>query len=112
MGDLRPAPLGYPIKLVRDNTPSILNGTGKPGDLWYETVPKQDVLRFLRLKLAEEVAEYLIDGGADELSDVYAVVMGLANLHDVDIADLVEADPRGGFLAGVMMYGKHPEFDK
>lgn len=110
---LRPAPAGYPIKLVRDNTPQILNGSGEPGDLWYGAATG-DRTRWLRLKLAEEVGEYLVDGGFGELRDVLAVVAALAQEHGSDLAGLAQAladDPRGGFTDGVMMYGHHPEFD-
>lgn len=110
---LTPAPTGYPIKLVRDNTPQILNGTGKPGDLYYGPATG-DRERWLRLKLAEEVGEYLVDGGWGELRDVLAVIAALASEHGADFAGLVaalEQDPRGGFLDGVMMYGYHQEFD-
>lgn len=110
---LTPAPKGYPIKLVRDNTPQILNESGKPGDLWYGEA-NGDRARWLRLKLAEEVGEYLVDGGWGELRDVLAVIEGLAHAHGATLADLLKAladDPRGGFKDGVMMYGYHQEFD-
>lgn len=110
---LTPAPGGYPIKIVRDRTPDILNSTGEPGALWYGPA-KGDRSRWLRLKLAEEVGEYLVDGGFGELRDVLAVVAALACEHGSDLAGLLQAfkdDPRGGFEEGVMMYGHHPEFD-
>jgi hypothetical protein len=33
---LQPAPGGYPIKLVRDRTPAIINASGEPGALFYD----------------------------------------------------------------------------
>lgn len=111
---LTPAPEGYPIKLVRDQTPEILNGTGEPGDLWYGECPPGQRLRWLRLKLAEEVGEYLVDRGADELADVVAVVAALAEQHHLTLEQLLElaaSDERGGFHDGVMMFGRHAEFD-
>jgi predicted house-cleaning noncanonical NTP pyrophosphatase (MazG superfamily) len=113
MSELTPAPKGYPIKLVRDRTAEILNGSGQPGALWYEA-GAEDRLRWLRLKLGEELAEYLVDGGLDELADVLAVVAALATEHGSNFAALIarmQADPRGGFFDGVMMLGRHPEFD-
>lgn len=116
MAELTPAPQGYPIKLVRDRTPMIVNATGKPGELWYGSAPREDVVRGLRLKLAEEVGEYLVDGGEQELADIMAVVEALAgHAHGLPLSgllDTVRDDPRGGFLAGVMMYGRHAEFDR
>jgi predicted house-cleaning noncanonical NTP pyrophosphatase (MazG superfamily) len=110
---LTPAPAGYPIKIVRDNTPEILNHTGEPGALWYGPTD-EDLGRLLRLKLAEETGEYLVDGGLGELRDVLAVIEGLAHQHGTTLdglIDLLRQDSRGGFLKGVMMYGHHPEFD-
>lgn len=115
---LTPAPKGYPIKLVRDRTAEIVNASGEPGDLWYEKLEVADSetrIRLLRLKLAEEVGEFLIDGGIDELSDVLAVVEALAVGYGLSLDDLaakVRDDPRGGFLEAVVMYGRHPEYDR
>lgn len=115
MSELRPAPRGYPIKLVRDKTPEIINSTGVPGALWYAPLEEGQV-EWLLKKLTEELGEYLIDGGWDELRDLLAVVDALAQqAHASTLPDLIEAmraDPRGGFERGVMMYGRHPEFDR
>jgi predicted house-cleaning noncanonical NTP pyrophosphatase (MazG superfamily) len=110
MTDLRPAPKGHPIKLVRDNTPVIVNASGNPGDLFYGPVNPEEREKWLKLKLAEEVGEFLVDGGSDELLDVYAVLEGLAFWWGINLT--TEHDERGGFLNGVMMYGKHAEFDR
>lgn len=109
---LRPRPDGYPIKLVRDKTAAIINSSGRPGDLWYaELADDESRMKWLRKKLVEEVAEYVVDGGDEELADVYAVVAALAALHDVDLPASLAGDARGGFFDGVMMYGLHKEFD-
>lgn len=113
MNDLTPAPKGYPIKLVWDKTPAILNSTGKPGTLWYGPC-EGDLGRLLRKKLGEEVTEYLVDGGLGELRDVLSVVAALAKVHGSDLEELTalsKADPRGPIESGVMMYGHHEEFD-
>jgi predicted house-cleaning noncanonical NTP pyrophosphatase (MazG superfamily) len=118
VGELRPAREGYPIKLVRDETETIINGTGKPGALFYDELPFAERGPWLRRKLVEEVGEYLEDRGADELADeladVLAVVEGLAVLHGFTLTELthrLRQDPRGGFITGRMMRGYHPEFD-
>jgi predicted house-cleaning noncanonical NTP pyrophosphatase (MazG superfamily) len=113
VSELTPAPEGYPIKLVRDRTAKVINGSGKPGELFYGTLP-EDVGPWLRRKLMEGATEYLIDPGVDELADVLAVVEGLAARHGLTLDSLYEiatSDKRGGFLTGQMMYGRHPEFD-
>lgn len=106
---------GYPIKLVRDNTPAIINSTGDPGDLFYRTIPVEERLPWLKKKLGEEVLEYLVDGGVEELQNVLAVCASLCRLEGktmVQMLDAVVEDPRGIFSEGVMMYGLHPEFDR
>lgn len=112
MSELTPAPRGYPIKLVRDDTAGIVNPTGEPGDLWYG--PCEDAAPWLRQKLGEEVTEYLLDPDVPELTDVLAVVEGLAKTHGLTLDDLAEQmrqDARGRFLDPQMMWGYHQEFD-
>lgn len=111
MAELTPAPRGYPIKIVRDLTPEILNSSGEPGDLWYGPTLPEDRLEFLQKKLGEEVAEYLIASRPSELADVYAVVLALGVEHGVNLNAMFLADKRGGFTDCVMMYGRHEEFD-
>jgi predicted house-cleaning noncanonical NTP pyrophosphatase (MazG superfamily) len=114
MSELTPAPKGYPIKLVRDDTQRIINDTGEPGELFYDELPVADRAPWLRRKLMEEATEYVLDPAVDELADVLAVVEGLAALHGTTLEHLLRhmrRDPRGGFLAGRMMYGYHAEFD-
>lgn len=112
---LQPRPDGYPIKLVRDRTPQIINSSGEPGELFYRPLtPDEDRAKWLRKKLVEEVGEYLIDGGPTELRDVFIVLLELAHEHALDLdrlLELVRDDPRGLFRDGVMMCGRHPEFD-
>lgn len=111
---LTPAPDGYPIKLVRDNTAEMINFTRRPGDLWYGPCPEKDIDSWLRKKLVEEVAEYLVDPGEYELVDVLAVVDALAKRHGGSLERLIHnmcTDQRGLFRNAMMMYGRHDEFD-
>lgn len=114
MAELKPAPKGYPIKLVRDRTEQIINGSSAPGDLFYDELPAESRPLWLRAKLMEEATEYLLAPAPDELADVLSVIEGLAHCHGMTLDDLralADADPRGGFLKGRMMRGYHPEFD-
>jgi predicted house-cleaning noncanonical NTP pyrophosphatase (MazG superfamily) len=116
MSPLIPAPDGYPIKIVRDRTPEVVNASGEPGTLFYGEFPgsKAEHHAWLRRKLIEEAAEYCEGRTLSELCDVLAVIEGLAYLHGTNLDGLVptmRADVRGGFTEGVMMYGHHPEFD-
>jgi len=114
---LTPAPEGYPIKIVRDNTPEIINQSGESGDLFYgkrNELSVGDRAPWLQRKLVEEVAEYIVAPGVQELRDVLAVIEGLTLVHGVSLASLLisnHLDERGGFLEGRMMYGYHAEFD-
>lgn len=113
-GQLAPRPDGYAIKLVRDRTPNIVNATGQPGELFYAPFDG-DLLPLLRQKLIEEVGEYLIGGKLAELSHVAGVLRALAEREGMSLADLLaafDADPRGGFEAGIVMFGRHPEYDR
>lgn len=114
--DLTPAPDGYPIKLVRDDTPRMINSTGEPGELFYGACQSEEQeSHFLRMKLSEEVAEFLLGGGRRELGDVIAVVRGIADHEDWNWNDMLDEQrdhARGAFFERVMMYGRHPEFDK
>lgn len=113
MTDLLPTPEGYPIKLVRDDTPLIINTSGRPGELFYRRLHIEEAMKHLKLKLSEEVAEYLLaDGeGIDELVDIHAVVESLAWHLGVDLDERLAEDERGTFRRPMMMYGRHPEFD-
>lgn len=113
MTELKPRPDGYPIKLVRDGTPGIINSTGEPGDLFYEILEdRKEYMEALYRKLGEEVTEFLLTKGAEELVDVYEVVRTIGNAYGVELEWAADQDPRGGFKFGVMMYGRHPEFDR
>lgn len=127
---LEPAPKGYPIKIVRDRTASIVNPSGEPGKLFYGPLPEGESRhRWLARKLGEETVEYLQESGigdADtgemsrqaglgELVQVLQVVQALAAEHGMTFDELVNLaveDPRGGFFDCVMMYGLHPEYDR
>lgn len=115
MSDLKPAPDGYPIKLVRDHTAALINSSGEPGDLFYAPLPADERAGWLRKKLLEEAVEYLESRSTKELGDVLAVVEALCDLHGTTVHALyvraVHLHPRGGFGDGVMMYGRHDEFD-
>lgn len=112
MTALTPAPSGYPIKLIRDNTTDVI---GDKGILFYDHIPEAERPMWLKRKLIEEAVEYLESGEIGELADVLAVVEGLAVTHDgITLDELIavmHSDPRGGFLTGRMMRGYHPKFD-
>jgi predicted house-cleaning noncanonical NTP pyrophosphatase (MazG superfamily) len=112
MSELAPAPHGYPIKLVRDKTTDVI---GDKGVLFYDNIPLGlERQEWLYKKLGEEVTEFLVKPGLDELADILSVIEALARYfdHTIDeLAELAVTDPRGGFLEGRMMRGYHADFD-
>lgn len=82
----------------------------------YGKMPQNlDRAEWLCRKLGEEVVEYLIGRTTAELCDVLAVIEALLTTHGetLDSAlEELERHPRGGFSQAIMMYGRHPEFDK
>lgn len=97
---LHPAPAGYPIKLVRDLTPEILNSTGDPGDLWYGPIPEgTEPKRWLKLKLVEEAGEYLEGLFADPVIAAYLRERrGLLCPSLWAVQEAEDADPAGTYL--------------
>jgi predicted house-cleaning noncanonical NTP pyrophosphatase (MazG superfamily) len=104
---------GYTIKLVRDRITDL----GEVGDhIAYESVEDRDEHRdLLHRKLGEEVTEYLLDPGDDELADVLAVVQALASLDGLPqriwMRARNKAADRGGFMHGLKMVARYPNGD-
>jgi predicted house-cleaning noncanonical NTP pyrophosphatase (MazG superfamily) len=103
---------GYPIKLVRDkirDLDSVHDGTVQ---IW--AVGSTTRAKMLQAKLLEEVGEYLIDGGADELADVLEVVESLAaavegtSFERLREIQLQKRSERGGFRHGHVLFSYPP----
>jgi predicted house-cleaning noncanonical NTP pyrophosphatase (MazG superfamily) len=90
----------------------MINETGMPGELFYGPCPEDQIDHFLRLKLAEEVAEFLLDGGSKELGDVQSVIWAIEEREGWELEEQELTHPRFGFQDHVMMYGRHKEFDR
>jgi predicted house-cleaning noncanonical NTP pyrophosphatase (MazG superfamily) len=104
-------PDGYPIKLVRDRVQDIDTSEG----IAYRPVSgPEEHLELLKIKLGEEVAEYLVSGRLTELVDVFEAVRCLSNVgHDYTLSELEKAalgkhDERGGFDRGTVMVTVEP----
>ena len=93
-------------KLVRDRIPEIIRAYGETPVT--RTVSAAERVPALRSKLAEEVAEYFVDGDARELADVVEVVRALVAAHGLTwdafeaIRTAKRAD-RGGFDDAVFL---------
>lgn len=73
-------------KLVRDRIPEKMRGSGREPNT--RTLTATEYASALRDKLMEEVAEYLADGGEEELADILEVVIALGALQGVTPAKL------------------------
>ncbi|MCI2974833.1 MAG: nucleoside triphosphate pyrophosphohydrolase [Ferrimicrobium sp.] len=95
-------------KLVRDLIPEMIRASGR--DPRTRTLSAHELVMALRVKLQEEVAEYLAEPSLEELADVTEVIKALVATHDAQWEDLeaVRVDKRqrcGGFDRGVWLVG-------
>jgi predicted house-cleaning noncanonical NTP pyrophosphatase (MazG superfamily) len=93
-------------KLVRDRIPELITEAG--GQPQTRVAPDEEYPALLRLKLLEEVQEFLDSDDAAELVDVIEVVYALARHKDVEPVRLEElrADKereKGGFLTRTVL---------
>lgn len=87
-------------KLVRDRIPEIIEASGRVCTT--KVLGNEEYVHELRVKLQEEVQEYLEAQNVEELADVMDVLFALAKVHGADEAALTAArekkrDERGGF---------------
>ena len=79
-------------KLVRDNIPSICEQNG--------SIPKTKILdqeaytAALKMKLQEEVNEYLADNTIEELADIMEVIQALAENQGVSLDAVMDTKQR------------------
>lgn len=103
----------YPIKLVRDEIENVPNLVGSEVRIW--AVGQTTHIELLKAKLLEEVGEYLIGGGAEELADILEVVETLARVAEgwgpdqLRKAKVRKLRERGGFFGASVMYAEATE---
>lgn len=107
----------YPIKLVRDDIAKVApNVKGGKVELWQ--VGQTTHVRLLKAKLLEEVGEYIIGGGIEELADIQEVIDALARVAEGHGPDELRAvkvrklRQRGGFFGGTVMYATPAESEE
>lgn len=104
---------GYPIKLVRDKVRDLDCVHDGLVQIW--ATGRTSHVRLLKQKLLEEVGEYIVGGGAEELADVQEVVEALAKVaegvsrNQLDEIKRQKLRERGGFMGGHVMYAYPPE---
>jgi len=87
-------------KLIRDRIPEAVVATGKSCEV--RVLDEQAFPEALRVKLQEELKEYLESSKVEELADLLEVVYALAQLEGVsrdglEAIRMKKADERGGF---------------
>lgn len=109
---------GYPIKLVRDRVSDI---DTSEGITYRRVIDPAEHIELLKIKLGEEVAEYLVSGRLSELVDVFEAVRCLAVVDGELGPDPGQAEAalqrlafekrleRGGFEGGTVMVTVEPE---
>ncbi|GEM48574.1 nucleoside triphosphate pyrophosphohydrolase [Deinococcus cellulosilyticus] len=95
------------MKLVRDHARE------QHSEAHFERLSEEDFPRYLRLKLQEEVQEYLAQSSAEELADILEVVYALAELQGIQKDNLealreVKAREQGTFRERLALVRKEP----
>lgn len=93
-------------KLVRDKIPEMIIENGENGE--YYQYPKDDFENELIVKLGEEAGEYLESKNPEELADILEVLMELAKLRNLTMADIEtlrqkKLAERGGFSKRIFL---------
>ena len=96
-------------KLVRDKIPQMIEAEGFTPNT--RVLSDEEYMEALRVKLTEEVQEYLSDRNAEELADILEVVYALANAQGIPQDTLeqirkAKADARGGFEKRLWLISK------
>jgi len=95
------------MKLVRDKIPEIIEKSGSWA-LCRSIYGRDEHLDFLKLKMIEEVDEFLDDPCLEEAADIYEVFRQLLILNNLVFEDVVYAatnkrHEKGGFSNGVIL---------
>ncbi len=94
------------MKLIRDNIPEIIRSEGR--HVKTRIADNKEYVELLRLKLQEEVSEYVASRNPEELADVLEVVRALAEHHLDDFSNLEnlrreKARVKGAFKSRIVM---------
>lgn len=95
-------------KLIRDKIPEIIKNSGKT--CFVEVMDNATYIKYLNLKLHEELAEYESDHSLEELADLLEVIYAVAEARGYSISELERARiekkaARGGFAKKLRLTG-------
>jgi predicted house-cleaning noncanonical NTP pyrophosphatase (MazG superfamily) len=94
------------IKLIRDD---LEKNVGDDGRLQYRKLSRDEHIKELRKKIAEEGLEFGLGGGIGELADIYEAMCCWLELNGKTLGDVILAADmkrreRGSFLEGLGMF--------
>ena len=95
------------MKLVRDYIPDIIESAGKTCD-WHWVSDQQEHMNYLKLKILEEVDEFIENPCLEEAADILEVLKAFVDLNgfnfdEVNKAAKDKAIKRGSFKAGIVL---------
>ncbi len=93
-------------KLVRDKIPEIIKNNGAVPIT--HIASNEEYQQKLKVKLQEEVSEFLEDSNEEELADILEVIYALCDLYNIDKDKLEQlrkdkAEKRGGFKDKIIL---------
>lgn len=93
-------------KIIRDKIPKILEDSGK--DYYIHIVDDKEALKYLDLKLDEEVEEFHKDKNLEELADIMEVLFSLGKKLGYTEEDLLnkrieKKEAKGGFDKNIIL---------
>ena len=93
-------------KLVRDKIPRIIEEEGRKPV--YHTVGLTEHKQRLFNKMKEELQEFQEAPCVEEIADMYEVLLAIAEMHRIDMYDVIicadrKRKERGGFRAGFVL---------
>jgi predicted house-cleaning noncanonical NTP pyrophosphatase (MazG superfamily) len=93
-------------KLVRDNIPDMIMANEQEPEFYI--FPEQDFENELILKLQEESGEYLESKNPEELADILEVLLELAKVRNITLAEIEalrqkKLAERGGFSKRIFL---------
>ncbi|MCF7835162.1 nucleoside triphosphate pyrophosphohydrolase [Candidatus Gracilibacteria bacterium] len=93
-------------KLVRDKIPEIIIENGSTPITHIAT--GEEIFEMLKLKLTEEMKEYLESNDPEELADILEVIYSLAQYQNITIQEiekirLEKKEKRGGFSQNIIL---------
>ncbi len=93
-------------KLVRDKIPAIIKNQGR--EPIYHTAGLAEHKQRLYNKMEEELQEFQETPCVEEAADMYEVLLAIAEMHRIDMYDIIvyadrKRSERGGFRAGFVL---------